>query len=355
MGKILIRTSLVIFWAVFILFILYFPKINPFKSNKKGITIFAWGDILDPEMVKNFEKETGIHVNLNFYASNEELVVKLKATGGEGYDLVMPSDYAVELLVRDDLLQKIDHKRLDFFANLNPLLLNHKYDPHNRYSIPFSWEIFGVGVDTDALTIPLDKISWKHVFDPKKIPGEIIMLNDPIQSVLLAGFYLYGSFSHLDKQQALAVKDLLIAQKKYVEAYVDFRADYFLITKNSALVVAASSYIWRAMAQYKNIQFAIPQEGSFISVESFSIPSKTQKLDLVYRFLNYIYQPKSIGQHFNNYALFPPTIDAFKYMNINQKIEDMIRSSPEEFGKYHFFRMPLSEKEIRDIWVAVKS
>ncbi len=81
-----------------------------------SINVFAWGDILDPAVIADFEKETGIKVNLNYYSSNEELIVKLKATRGEGYDLIIPSDYAVKILIKEDLLKPIDQKPPRFLA-----------------------------------------------------------------------------------------------------------------------------------------------------------------------------------------------------------------------------------------------
>ena len=106
--KYLIRAGVVIFWAVLICAALYLPDFNFFAREKYSINIFAWGDILEPAVVAEFEKTTGIKVYLNYYSSNEELLVKIKATRGEGYDLIIPSDYTVELLAKDGLLKKID-------------------------------------------------------------------------------------------------------------------------------------------------------------------------------------------------------------------------------------------------------
>src|SRR5579872_4854645 len=105
--KLFRRSLVVLFWVALILGILYWPS-TWFLWEKKRINVFAWGDILDPSVVAEFEKSTGIKVNLNFYASNEEMIVKLKATGGEGYDLIIPSDYSVEILRKEGLLKELD-------------------------------------------------------------------------------------------------------------------------------------------------------------------------------------------------------------------------------------------------------
>jgi spermidine/putrescine transport system substrate-binding protein len=159
------RSCVTVFWLGLIFAALYLPKWEVIRFEPRSINVFAWGDILDPAVIADFEKETGIRVYLNYYSSNEELVVKMKATRGEGYDLVIPSDYVVPLLTADGLLKEINKEKIFFFADINPLLLNHAYDRENRYSIPFEWEIFGLGIDKNFFsTRPFDA-SWKAIFE----------------------------------------------------------------------------------------------------------------------------------------------------------------------------------------------
>src|SRR5689334_8533045 len=136
--KMVIRCSVVLFWVALIFGILYWPE-ETFFTNNCSINVFVWGDILDPSVVADFEKETGIKVNMNFYASNEEMLVKLRATQGRGYDLIIPSDYSVEILAKEGFLKELDKSQLNFLPHLNPKLLNLPFDPQNTYSIPFEW------------------------------------------------------------------------------------------------------------------------------------------------------------------------------------------------------------------------
>src|SRR3569832_328639 len=111
--KIITRSSVILFWIALIFGVLYWPD-ETFLTNNRSINVFVWGDILDPSVVADFEKETGIKVNMNFYASNEEMLVKLKATGGQGYDMIIPSDYSVEILIKDGLVKELDKTKLNF-------------------------------------------------------------------------------------------------------------------------------------------------------------------------------------------------------------------------------------------------
>src|ERR1700722_18720735 len=120
-------------------------------------------------------------VHLSYYSSHEELLVKFKATQGKGYDMIIPSDYAVGALAQTGLLKEIDKNRLPFWKEIDPLLLGHSFDPHNRYSIPFSWEVFGLGIDKETF-IPPSEPSWRWIFDEKLISYRILMINDPIEA-----------------------------------------------------------------------------------------------------------------------------------------------------------------------------
>ncbi len=355
MKKIVFRSSVILFWVLLFSAILYWPKFEWREGEKNSINIFAWGDILDNEVIERFEKETGIKVRLNYYSSNEELIVKLKATRGEGYDLIVPSDYAVQILKRENLLKPIDKSKLTFWNDLNPALLGHFYDPDNQHSIPFEWEMYGLGIDKDYFQDKPFVPSWRLIFDHNLIDYRIGMVNDPIEAVQFASFYLYSSQEELAFAQQEAIRHLLISQHDWVAVYASFRADYLLSTKNCPVVIASSSYIWRTMRNYPFVTFAVPEEGTFITIENICIPAASFKENLIYRFINYLYSPQSSADHFNTYGFFPSTMHAFDLMNLDPLAKKLMTPSKEQFSKYHFVKELLPEDEIRDIWVEVKS
>jgi spermidine/putrescine transport system substrate-binding protein len=353
--RVITRSAVVIFWTALILAVLYWPA-SPFLSReKRSINVFAWGDILEPAVVAEFEKASGIKVNLNFYASNEEMVVKLKATGGEGYDLIVPSDYSVEILAKEGLLKELDHSKLDFLHNLNPRLTGHFFDPENRYSVPFEWEVFVLGIDKDYFANhPLDP-SWKMIFDDKIINYKITMTNDSIQTLLLASFYLYGPTDYMTHEMLQKSTELLIQQKKWVNAYADFRADYFLATKNSVVVLASTSYIWRTMQKFPFVGYVIPKEGTFITIENLCIPESSTKQNLTYQLINFLYTKKSMQTHYETYGIFPATLDVIDDLGLHPNDRALMSMSLPELSQVHFVRLMTSQEDIRDAWVRVKT
>lgn len=355
MRKLLIRSSIIFFWVALIAAVLYFPKWKWANPEERSINIFAWGDILEPSVIAQFEQETGIKIHLNYYSSNEEMLTKLKATRGEGYDLIIPSDYAVRVLVEENLLKAIDHTKLPFWKEINPSLINHPFDPNNQYSIPFEWEVFGLGIDKTYFQDRTLNRSWKLIFDQKIIDYKITMINDPIEAVFLASFYLYGALNTLTPAQTFAVKELLIQQRKWVEAYADFRADYFLATKSCPVVLASSSYIWRTKRLFDFVGFVVPEEGTLITIESFCIPAASRKEKLTYELINYLFRPASVAKHFQTYGLFPATLQSSSDIQLDAETKALLDSNQESFQHYHFLNVLIPQQEIRDIWVEVKS
>jgi len=355
MKKVFIRIGVVFFWVAIIFGVLYWPEMSFLPYGKKSINIFAWGDILEPAVIAEFEKQTGIKVHLNFFASNEELIVKLKATHGEGYDLIIPSDYSVEILAKEGLLKPIDKSKLNFFSQINPALLGHGFDPDNQYSIPFEWELFIIGIDKNFFqTHPLNP-SWKMIFDRKVIDYRIAMINDPVEAILIASFYLYGLVDELSPEQLQATTDLLIQQKEWVAAYADFRGDYFLATKNCPVILSSSSYIWRTMRKFPFVSFVVPKEGSFVTIENLCIPIASNKEHLTYQLMNFLYRPESMATHYETYGIFPATLDVLARLDLDDQTKELLNSSPETFKKFHFTRMITSQENIRDSWVQVKT
>lgn len=355
-SKFFIRFFVVVFWIGVILAFLYFPNLKMLPEEENSIVIFAWGDILDPDIVSNFEKETGIKVHLNYYSSNEELLVKLRATEGAGYDLIMPSDYSVVPMIKEKLVKELDRKELHFFDSINPSLLGHFFDPENRYSIPFSWEVYGLGVDKDYFQNRPFQPSWKLIFDKNIIDYKISMINEPLEAVTVSGFYLYGKSVDFSPQEFDGIRGLLKDQRNWVEAYANFRGDYFLATRNCPVAVATSSYMWKSKKLFPFIKFVIPEEGTYITIENFCIPIKSKKEKSVYAFLNYIFSPVSSSTHFENYGFFPSTLDGTHLMELDEDAKDLMFTPKQEFGKFRFFNPTiLPEEELHKLWIELKT
>ena len=355
--KILRRLCIVSLWVLTIFSILFWPNFHKtFKKDAKILNIFSWSDILPQEVLKDFEKETGIKVNVYYYSSNEELLIKLKNVQESGYDLIIPSDYAVQMLASEGFLKPLDKKRLHFLEDINPILTHHKYDPNNIYSLPLQWDIYGFGVDTDVFknkeTTPS---TWDHLFNDDFIHYKIAMTNDPIEAFCLGSLYLFGKKEHLTPKETLLVKSLLIEQKKHVEAYAVPRSDYVLGSKNASLALTLSAYILRSKEDFHFIKFVTPKDKTFISIENIALPIGPGHEDHVYAFLNFLYKPENLSRACNAFGVFPATLSSVDLLKNKDDFVEIQKEIQQKNYELHFFKHLISEKEMRRLWIEIKS
>ena len=356
---IVLRIAIIIFWLGVIF--AFVTQATFFKSaSGNSINICVEG-MFDLQWIARFEKETGIQVNISYYESNEELLVKLLTTHDHGYDLIIPSDYTVHILRKKGMLKKIDKDKLLFYKQLNPVLMGHYFDRNNEYSVPFEWSVYGLGINKSCSHGPILDDSWALVFDKKYIDShKIMMTNDPLVAVPLAAFYLFGTMDTLTKEDMGTIERLLRKQHASVEAYTDFRASYYLASKNACIAVCPSSYILKSMRAYKHLDFIMPREGSLLTIESFALPSQSNKEDLVYAFMNFMMKPESVIHSYEHIGFFPATMDALDQLNLDPHVRPLLTLSKKEFERFHLVRFDvlkrvLTDFELQDLWVRVKA
>jgi len=345
-----IRIGIILLWSLILLSIPFVPKL--YQKHDKTIHILAWGDILDPKLLKAFEEKTGIRVRCSYYSSNAELLVKLKATKGNEYDLIIPSDYATVMLIQEGLLQPLDHAKLPY-QDVHQGLLGHAYDPESQYTIPFAWEVFVFGIHQE--TFKERTPSWRLVFDPSCIDYRIAMVNDPVEAIAFASFYLFqDAQTLLNPAKVLAVRDLLRKQRSVIEAYASFRGDYFLATGSCSLAIASSSYFWRTLRLFPHISLLIPEEGTFLTIENFAIPKYSKQTVYTYELLAYLFTQESMQSHFHTLGFFPSTWKE-PPLDIPQEAAVLMRYFTTYPEKFHFVRELLSQQQTQELWIDVKS
>jgi len=349
--QIVARLMIIGFWGSVILLFLFSPRLLKFFRKERSLTVFTFPMVLDADFLAKFEKETGVKLHISYYENNDELLVKLRETKGRGYDIVIPSDYAVELLIKEGLLKKLDKSKLTFLSAIDPIFLNLYFDPNNEYSFPYLWEIYNIGFNKNAFKAGVPEASWDLVFDQKRVKGRIGMMNNAREAILLAAYALFGTIDNLTSEQLQQVKTLLIKQKKWVEAYTDLRSDYLLVSGTCPIAVGMSGEIWHAARFDENIDFLIPKEGTFLVVDSIALAAKSRKQDMAYAFINYLFKSEVVSHHANRYSLFPATKNV-KLPDFFVKSMAKIKKSEK---KMNFFRNVLSEKQLNDIWIELKA
>src|SRR5262245_45050961 len=183
--------------------------------GEKKLNLFIWSEYLPQEVIDEFTRRTGIEVRYDLYDSNEAVLAKLQS-GVADYDLVVPSDYMVRILIESKLLRPLDKGRLKNLGNLDPRFLNREFDPGNQYSLPYLWGTTGYGYLKTRVRGTPD--SWAPLFDSANA-GQILMLDDMRECFGAALHYLGHSLNSTDPKVLKQAADLLKKQKPWVKTY----------------------------------------------------------------------------------------------------------------------------------------
>lgn len=349
-----VRFLIIIFWISVFCGILIVPVVIAKMQKQKTINLLTWAATIDPQRVRIFEQEANIKVNINYFESNEELFVKMATSQGKGYDLLLPSNYILKKLIQYKLLKPIDKSRVTFLDKIAPRMMHHDFDSENNYSIPYSWGIYGIGINKELMPGVVDP-SWSLLFSP--MHGRVGMIDAAVEAMLMATVYLFGNPKALTYKNLDPIKQLLIQQKKYVEAYIDadVRSNYMLISHNASCAIASTPYISKAMKEYDYIDFIVPREGSFMVIDSFVISAACQEDEHVYQFINFMFRPENIKHHMNQLPFFPTTRDVeelMKQQNVSEKIIDAYRNQQTPI---YFFENIIEESIANEVWITVKT
>lgn len=348
-----IKSFIVLFWIILIFAFLFSPLLKR-PGSEKVINILTWGSMITSDTVSRFEDETGIKVNINYYETNDELFAKLAVTKGEGYDIITVVDNGLEFFKENDLIKKIDSTKLNFFNKIDPHFYNHYFDPKYEYSIPYFWDIFGLGINKNDIDHTKD-LSWGLIFNKQEMKSKISMTDDATNAVLIAAQYLFGNTENITDEKLNQIEKLLNEQKESVEIYTDVRSDYVLKVGLVPVAATQCAYLYKVIKNDKNLGFFIPKEGGFLIVDLIALPKLSQKDEYVYKFLNFLYQDKELISHFDNYGHLP----VFKHLleTLDLSFIGGIKNvfDPVKFKKFEFFKTDLATDKISKIWTKIKA
>lgn len=235
---------------------------------KQSINVFNWGDYIDPSALDQFEKETGIHVNYDTYASNEDMYAKIKA-GGASYDVIVPSDYMVEKMIKEGMLETLDMGKIPNIKNIHPRFKDLTYDPAGRYSVPYMWGTLGILYNTKMVSDTVD--SWNILWD-EKYKGQIFMYNSERDAIAVGLLKLGYSINSTDTNELEAAKNALVQQKKLVKAYAGDNIKDSMIGGEGALALVYSGDAVYCINENPDLAYAVPNDGSNVWYDALAIP-----------------------------------------------------------------------------------
>ncbi|WFA09456.1 spermidine/putrescine ABC transporter substrate-binding protein [Tissierella sp. Yu-01] len=321
-------------------------------ENKPKLNVYNWGDYIDTEVLDQFEEEYGIKVVYDTFATNEDLYVKLKQ-GGSSYDVIFPSDYMIERMIREDLLVKIDRNNIPNLDKIGEQFLNLSYDPTNDYSVPYMWGTVGIIYNKTMVDEELD--SWADLWN-EKYEDQIIMLNSQRDSLAVALKKLGYSLNSRNENELEEAKAELIKQKPLVYAYMGDEVKEAMISGEAAIAV-----VWSGDAVYMkwenpDLEYVIPEEGTNLWFDSMVIPKNSQNKEAAEKFIDFMTRPDIAAKNVEYIGYSSPVPEAVELLDEETQNDPVAYPSEEDIENTEVFNDPADIIQTYDrIWTEITS
>src|SRR5690554_3510442 len=242
-------------------------------SGSDTLTVFNWGEYIDPDLLSQFEEETGLTVIYETFDSNEAMLTKIQQ-GGTTYDIAVPSEYMIEKMIEEDLLIPLDHSKLPNLVNIDERFMELPFDPENKYSVPYFWGTVGIVFNREMLG-DVELTSWNDLWDPQ-FKNQILLI-DGAREVMGMGLNSLGySLNDTNLDHLLEAKAKLDELTPNVKAIVGDEIKMLIANEEAAIGVVWSGDAADMMWENENLDYVVPSEGSNLWFDNMVIP-KTAK------------------------------------------------------------------------------
>ena len=285
------------------------------QAKKKSVlNLFCWSEYVPQEVIDGFTKETGIKVNVENYASNEEMLSKLLA-GGK-YDLIQPSEYTIESLIKAEKLEPINLDNIPNIKNLDPKFVKMPHDPEGKYSVPWMAGTVGIVINTAKVKEPVK--GYKDVFSGK-YKRRIVVLNDSREIVSWALNSLGLPINDVTPEALDKVKPVLAEWLPQIKVYDSDSPKTALLNGDVDLGIVWSGEAAILWKKNKKFQYVLPEEGAHQFIDSLAIPKGAPNKENAEKFIDYILKPEVSALVSNDFPYTNPNAEAVKLLKAEQR------------------------------------
>ncbi|MHC6203268.1 extracellular solute-binding protein [Breznakiellaceae bacterium SP9] len=309
MNKAKMERSLIVFCAILLLTAGFSACTGGQKEDNK-LYIYNWTYYMPDSVIEKFEKEYGVEVIYEPFASNEDMYAKIQS-GGSGYDIIVPSGDYVSIMIKQNLFEKLDKTKLANLGNIDSAILaKATYDSAMDYSVPYYFGAAGIAVNTAS--VPDFERSWS-IFGRSDLKNRMTMLDDMREVMGDALVYLGYSVNTKDSAQIEAAKDLINNSWKPNLTKFDAEAfgkgyangDFWVVQGYAEVVYKEIKSNPQMMAQ---TVFFIPPEGGPSYIDSMCILKGAKHVDLAYKFIDFIHRPDIYAEFTDTFG-FPSSVN----------------------------------------------
>lgn len=280
------------------------------------LNLFAWSEYVPQSVLDDFTDETGIEVNYESYASNEEMLAKL-LSGAESYDLIQPSEYVVEALVKEGRLVRLDHAKLPNLKNIGREYWGRPHDPKLEYSVPYMQGTVGIVVDTRKIREPIQ--GYADVFQEKH-RGRIVVVDDALEIVTWALAAEGLGIDAVTRENLARVRPVLARWLPLVKVYDSDSPKTPLLNGDVDLGI-----VWSGEAailideEPGRFAYVLPREGAHMFIDNLAIPKGAEKVEAAHRFIDYVLRPEVAKRISDDFPYTNPNVEARKLLSDAQR------------------------------------
>lgn len=305
------------------------------KGENGELNLFVWTEYVPESVLEAFEEETGIKVNVSYYSSNEDLYSKLMSESEGTYDVIQPSDYMVEKLIKQDKLQKIDKSQLSNLGNISSEYMDQSYDPGNEYSIPYMCAMGGIAVNTSMIS---DNItSYADLFN-SKYANQLLVLDDSRAVIGITAKSLGYSMSTTDENELAKIKEKLLTLKNNIKIYDSDSPKTALISGDCAIAFCYNAEIALAMEENPDIKYVYPEEGAYLNEDNWCITKGAKNTENALKFINFVLDGKNSASCSEELPYINPNKAACEILGDDYTSNPVKKPTEEQIEKCEFIQ-----------------
>ncbi len=282
------------------------------SAGKNGeLNIFIWTEYVPDSVIEKFEEETGIKVNVSTYSSNEDMLAKVKSESEGTYDIVQPSDYMVEQMASQGMLEELKTDELKNLSNIGESYLNPSYDPGNKYSVPYQGGVAGIAVNTSK--VKKNITSYDDLFD-SSLKNSIVALDDYRAVIGMTARSMGYSMNETDPAVLSKIQDKLLTLKNNVKLYDSDSPKSALISGDCTVGYVWSAEIALAMEENPDIKVVYPTEGAYLFMDNWAIPKGAKNYDNAMKFIDFMLDAENAQMVLEEFPYLSPNTKAVEAM-----------------------------------------
>ena len=268
------------------------------------LVIYHWFEYMPQELLDKFTAETGINVTMDTYDSNEAMLASLKAGGIGTYDVAVPGDYMVSIMINEGLLDTVGDGELANKGNISAAWADPSFDPGRKHSIPYQWGSTSFSVDTDAFSGDIN--TTDILFNPPaELSGKINMLDSQGEVLAMAALHMGIPQCSTDRDQLKALNDMLQDAKQHWASFNSDTAKEVLVSGDATAGMIYDGFSAKAREEKASITYAFPTQGYVVWMDNVVLLKDAPNRDNAIKFMDFLLEPENIAavSNFARYGL----------------------------------------------------